>query len=279
MHNKSAIMIMMATVMLCIIAGCGRRDSAWMDPPIVMIPDKDLLRGSESTSSISRLIKARDALSSPGASRKQYGIMETGQNESENDIALRFMEPFNEWRNYRSQLPDQFTLIKPDLSNSQAKSDDTVVPEAPRILYVPEYSRSTDILNWKIRIMLLESRLKTAGSIDRQIIETKLRLAKESLVEAERIFGQLVPAAPVAQIVPEPDDIQDYAIHGKEITVADMNGNNIKDTLAGLDRTNIRRIADNSMMVGQSISDDYQSKLRETITDINRVLVELEKRH
>ena len=278
MHNKSAIIVMMAAVMLGIISGCGKKDNAWIDPPIVKVPAEISALNIESTSPKSKLIEARDALRVPSASRKQYGISGAGQNESEAVIAARFMKPFDEWRDYRSQLPDKFTLVKSDSKNGSAAAGENIKPKIPDIVYIPEYSKSTDILNWKIRIMLLEARLKTIGEADRKLVEDKLKIARDSLVESERVYGKLIPTAPAVPIVPELDDNSNRPTIGKEITVANMDSNNITDTLAGLNKTNIRQVTNNSITNNQSILIDYRIKLNETITDIDKVLVELGKR-
>ncbi|MHB1456728.1 MAG: hypothetical protein ACYC0V_07420 [Armatimonadota bacterium] len=280
MHNKSALIVMMAAVMLGIISGCGKKETTWVDPPIVKIEEENPDRNSELTSPRSGLIKARDALSLPGASRKQYGVSKTAKNESESVLTNRFMKPFNKWRDYRSQLPDKFTLIKPDLKNGNTTAGEIIKPQIPEIVYEPEYPKSTDILNWKIRIMLLESRLETAVGTDKKYYEDKLKLAKDSLAESEREYGKLKPVAPVVPILAEVDDSSNQVIVGKEITVADMDNNNITDTLAGLKKTFIQhKIGNSSINNNQNILIDYHRKLQATIIDIDKVLEELGKRH
>ena len=115
MHNKSAIIVLMAAVMLAMISGCGKKDTAWIEPPIVTIPGDNSSRNNESADVESRLIKTRDALNLPSASRKQYGVYENTRTESEAELTARFMKSFDEWRDYRSQLPDKLTYIKPDI--------------------------------------------------------------------------------------------------------------------------------------------------------------------
>lgn len=278
MHNKSAIIIMMAAVMLSIISGCGKKDSAWINPPIVTIPDQSQTRSAETINPKSKLIKARDALSIPGASRKQYGISGTVRNESSADLTGRFMKNFNEWHDYRSQLPDKLMLVKSNNKTAEIRGNEIVKPVTPEMTYVPEYQKSTDILNWKIRIMLLENRLKTVGDADKSQIADKLKQAKASLAESEQTYGKLIPVAPVVSIIPVIDENINHITPEKEITVVDMNSSNIVDTLAGLNKPG-KQQEKIKASDGQVIITDYRSKLNETITEINKVLVELGTRH
>jgi hypothetical protein len=278
MHNKPAI-IMMAAVMLAMISGCGKKDTAWVEPPIVTITADNSVKNNESANTESRLINTRDALNLPSASRKQYGISENAQNESESELTARFMKSFNEWRDYRSQLPDKLTYIKPEVKKTDVPVSENGKPVAPVIEYVPEYAKSTDILNGKIRVMLLENRLKTAGEAEKIQIAEKLKLAQDALIESERVYGQLIPAAtPAVAVVPNQDDIINHVSPEKEIIVANMNSDNITDTLAGLGRSGMQQSVIQRATSNQSILNDYHSMLNETITEINKVLVELGKR-
>ena len=144
--------------------------------------------------------------------------------------------------------------------------------------YVPEYPKSTDILNGKIRVMLLENRLKTAGEAEKIQVAEKLKQARDALTESERVYGQLVQAAPSVVTTPNQDDIVNHVNPEKEIIVANMDSDNITDTLAGLRRPGMQHTIEKPIS-NQGILNEYYSLLNETKTEINKVLVELGKRH
>lgn len=276
MHNKSAIIVMMAAVMVMVISGCGKRDTAWVDPPVMKIAGGSQTGSTALLNTKSELQKTRDALRLPGASRERYGIPALGGFGS--GLESRFMKAFDEWREYRSELPDQISVERPVPKARSSRSGEPAKPFVPGVTYVPEYPSPTDILSWRLRVALLENRLKSAGEIDKKAIGERLDLAKASLSEAERIYGQMKPVPPATPVA---------AVRGHDglgtrantvIVVARPDSRDIKNAMAALMNSGAQRTYNGDLSADYMRLDDYRSLETTTIAGIDKALVELGKR-
>ncbi len=186
---KSFGVSVIAVVAAIVISGCSQPKTAWVDPPEVKIIET---KKSANVGLINKLElnKKRDAFLIPNAShRKNQITAEDNQNYRSEQL---FMEKIRKWEDERSEKSDLIVVPRPVSKFKKSQLNGSKLPFIPDPSYVLEYPEPTELVNLKLRIELLEYRLKSAKLLEKPIYEARLSEIKDELAAAQEEYNKLV---------------------------------------------------------------------------------------
>ncbi|MHB0999396.1 MAG: hypothetical protein ACYC27_09140 [Armatimonadota bacterium] len=287
MYLKPVFIIMMTVGLMFILSGCGRQDSAWIDPPVLNRPHIAAIGKSvRNEAAVYRLSDVRNSIANHDMS-----ILDKHDNHTQNrsditaEIAVRILRQVDDWNSYR------IDLASGDMNRGQAVEPEKPLPlELPdqhvesEEVFIPVYSDSTEYLNWKIRVALLESRLSVASNeSEKKIIQEKLDQAIIALKDAEGVFRKPIQADSVdivPQIVKQPvyteTAVRDVDA-GKKIVRADHEDHRISNSLDILNKR-VNLATDSKLRnKRESSAGTAFTKIRtETIAGIEKLILQLQ---
>lgn len=282
------ILSMTAGLIIC-LSGCGSRNTAWVEPSELVVPGSRHIDTSlHKNIAVSGLSAFKYSARAGNMQNSGTAVFQKGNSSGVfAAVTDRILANVNEWNDYRSELASgiidrrQVAELEKPLTPSLPVEDMSVEE-----VVIPEYSDSTDYLNWRMRVALLESRLKAASSeSDKSILRAKLEKAQESLKDSESIFQKPVSKIPLAT---KPDisnlPVQKEQVANREANIISTKNSDISEKHITGTITQIKAAAYVPMAKGsgnqqiQDVDKKYNKIQSDTINKIGDVIEKLRAR-